>query len=115
MAHSPDIEGILPLHPLEFRILMALSEGSSYGTAIVREIESAEAGRMKLYPANLFRRIRDLLARGWIEECAAPEGADPRRSYVSLTDTGRAALQAEAERLRDLVREAEARDLVPEG
>lgn len=105
----------LPLHPLEFRILMALLDGPSYGTRIVEEIERREAGRGRIYPANLFRRIRDLLSRELLEECAGPAGADPRRTYVRLTRTGRALARAEAERLRELVSEAVERDLLPEG
>jgi DNA-binding PadR family transcriptional regulator len=101
----------LPLHPHDFRILMALIDGPSYGTEIVRGIEAVE-GSAKLYPANLFRRIRDLLQRNWIEECAAPEGTDSRRAYVRLTRMGRQVARAEAERLRDLVRQAAALDLL---
>jgi DNA-binding MarR family transcriptional regulator len=104
----------LPLHPHDFRILMALTGGPSYGTEIVRGIEAAE-GREKLYPANLFRRIRDLLQRGLLEESPAPEGADPRRTYVRLTRRGRLVARAEARRLHDLVREAAALDLLPGG
>jgi len=103
-----------PLHPHDFRILMALAEGPSYGTEIVRGIEAAEAGA-KLYPANLFRRIRDLLERRLIEECDAPDGADTRRTYLRLTREGRQVAQAEAARLRDLVREAAALKLIPGG
>ncbi|MDX1493524.1 MAG: helix-turn-helix transcriptional regulator [Longimicrobiales bacterium] len=95
-------EDHLPLHPLEFRILMALLDGASYGTHIVEAIEAQEEGR-KLYPANLYRRIRSLLADGLIQEAPAPEGADPRRTYLRLTPEGRAVAAAEARRLRDLV------------
>ena len=108
---STKVEAALPLHPHDFRILMALVEGPSYGTEIVRVIEAAE-GSAKLYPANLFRRIRDLLQRGLVEACAAPDGADPRRSYVRLTRLGRQVVRAEAERLRELVRAAAALDLL---
>jgi len=101
-----------PIHPLEFRILMVLTTGPSYGTELVRHIEEAEGDRMTLYPANLFRRVRDLLDRGWIEECAAPEYADPRRTYVRLTETGRGVARTEARRLRDLGREATAHRLL---
>jgi len=103
---------LLPLHPHDFRILMAVSGEPSYGTEIVRSIESAEEGA-KLYPANLFRRIRDLLERGLLEVCPAPEGADPRRSYVRLTPRGQAVARAEARRLQALVREATSLDLLP--
>ncbi|HKJ02082.1 MAG TPA: helix-turn-helix transcriptional regulator [Longimicrobiales bacterium] len=114
MSHDGSAREFLPLHPLEFRILMALARGPSYGTRIVEEIESREPGA-KLYPANLFRRIRDLLARGVLEEATAPEGADPRRTYVRLTAMGRAVARAEAHRLRALVAEADAHELLQEG
>jgi len=115
MKNDPPVRSHLPLHPLEFRILLALLEGPSYGTRIVEEIEKREVGRTKIYPANLFRRIRDLLSRELLEECAAPEGADPRRTYVRLTRTGRAVARAEAERLRELVAEAIDHELLSEG
>ena len=103
----------LPLHPLEFRILLALLGGPSYATRIVEGIEQRERGRTKVYPANLFRRIRDLLAKDLLEECASPEGADPRCTYLRLTATGHEVARAEAERLRELVAEAARHDLLP--
>jgi len=115
MVDQDDASGFLPLHPMEFRILMALLEGPSYGTAIVDEVEAREGPGTHLYPANLFRRIRDLLSRGLLEPCASPEGADPRRSYVRLTRRGRAVARAEARRMRDLVAEATDRRLLPGG
>jgi len=114
MADDRQAREFLPLHPLEFRILMALLSGPSYGSRIVEEIETRERG-MRLYPANLFRRIRDLLARGVLEETTGPEGADPRRSYVRLTELGRAVARAEARRLRALVSDADAYELLQEG
>lgn len=108
-----DVTRYLPLNPLEFRILMALLGGPSYGTQIVEEIESRGDRGRKLYPANLFRRIRDLLGKGLLEETGAPEGADPRRTYLELTDLGRAVARAEAGRLRALVDEAIGHDLLP--
>ncbi|MEM7414933.1 MAG: helix-turn-helix transcriptional regulator [Gemmatimonadota bacterium] len=108
-----DASSHLPLHPLAFRILMAVHEGPSFGTEIVQRIEAAEVGT-KLYPANLYRRIRDLLGDGLLEECASPEGADPRRTYVRLTDAGRAVALAEARRLRALVLDAQAARLLEE-
>ncbi len=102
----------LPLHPHDFRILMALVEGPSFGTEIVRTIEAAEPNT-RLYPANLFRRIRDLLERGLLEDSPTPKDADPRRSYVRLTQVGHEVARAEAHRLNELVREAAALDLLP--
>ncbi|NNF13166.1 MAG: PadR family transcriptional regulator [Gemmatimonadetes bacterium] len=100
-------EDHLPLHPLEFRILLAVLDGPSYGLRIVEEIEARERSVGTLYPANLYRRIRSLLSDGLLAESSPPEGADTRRTYVLLTPLGREVAVAETARLRDLVAEAE--------
>lgn len=102
----------LPLNPVDFRMLLALLDGPSYGTRIVEAIEAREGEWRKLYPANLYRRVRELLNKGVIAECSGPEGADPRRNYVCLTDLGRAVVVAETRRLRELLADAERRDPV---
>lgn len=115
MSRTDPAEGYLPLHPFEMRILMALTEGPSYGTRIVEQIEERIGGREKIYPANLYRRVRDLLKRGLVEEADAPEGADPRRTYVRLTALGTAVARAEARRLQELVEDAARHRLLAEG
>ena len=114
MATRSDVGDHLPLHTLELRILMALVDGPSYGTRIVEEIEAREGGRTKLYPANLYRRIRDLVGRGLLVEADAPEGSDPRRTYLRLTRLGRKVARAEARRLMELVEDAGRHRLLPE-
>lgn len=109
-THDP--ADLLPLHPLEFRILMALLGGPSYGTRIVEEIERRVEDGTTLYPANLFRRIRDLTRKGLLETAPAPEGADPRRTYLRLTRMGRETARAEAVRLRALLSDAVRHDLL---
>lgn len=104
----------LPLHPVEFRVLLALFDGATFGTRLVDRIEAAEP-QLTLYPANLYRRIRDLLDRGLIEEAPAPPEADPRRRYVRVTRLGRAVARAEARRLQALVVEAARHRLLSEG
>ena len=106
MAEPRSVSDHLPLHPLEFRILLSLLDGASFGTRIVEHIEAAESGTRPLYPANLYRRIRDLMSDGLIEEAPAPKGADPRRSYVRITRRGRGVAKAEARRLQALVGDA---------
>lgn len=98
----------LPLHPLEFRILLVLMDGPSHGYRIVKEVEARERELAGIYPANLYRRIRDLLSKGLLEEVDAPEGVetDPRRRYFSPTPLGVGVVKAEARRLENLVGEA---------
>ena len=77
MSRGRSFEHHLPLHPVELRILMSLVEGPSYGTRIVEDVEARERGRVALYPANLYRRIRDLMARDLIEVGAYRAGTTP--------------------------------------
>ena len=100
----------LPLHPLEFRILLVLQNGPAHGYRIVKEIEAREEEMSTIYPGNLYRRIRDLQAKGFLEDTPPPEGGDqdPRRKYFRPTPLGEAVARAEALRLESLVREARA-------
>jgi DNA-binding PadR family transcriptional regulator len=108
------IERYLPLHPLEFRILLVLLDGPSHGYRIVKAIEELVGDQRRIYPANLYRRIRDLLERGLIEETAAPAGeeSEGRRTYVAVSRLGRQVARAEAERLESLVADARQRRLL---
>jgi DNA-binding PadR family transcriptional regulator len=108
------VEDRLPLHPTELRILMSLLDGPSYGTRIVEDVESRERGRVALYPANLYRRIRDLMARELIEVTDSPAGSDPRRTYLRMTRLGRSVARAEVRRLQELLKEAADQGLMPD-
>lgn len=102
---------MIPIHALELRILIVVSEGPTHGYRIVKEVEALEGGRFKLYPANLYRRIRDLLARGLIEATEAPsseESSENRRNYFRITHLGREVVKAEIMRLEELVTDARA-------
>jgi DNA-binding PadR family transcriptional regulator len=105
---APDLQSFLPLHPLELRILLVLAEGDSHGYSIVRQIEERERHLPKIYPANLYRRIRDLARKSLVEECKPPVGAeaDPRRRYFRVTELGQAVLRAEVARMESLMAEA---------
>ena len=106
------VEELLPLHPLEFRILLALLDGPSYGTRIVESVEASADGGARLYPANLYRRIRSLRSQGLLEEADPPADADPRRSYLRVTGFGRRVAAAEARRLKELLADAVTHDLL---
>ncbi|MBW3533943.1 MAG: PadR family transcriptional regulator [Gemmatimonadetes bacterium] len=118
MATSePDtVSSHLPLHPLELRILLVLAgEGAAHGYRIVKAIEDRDGTVLRIFPANLYRRIRDLSARGLLEEAPVPPDeaqADPRRRYFRLTDLGRAVARADAARLAGLVQHARKVDIL---
>ena len=111
---SPPPESFLPLHPLEFRILMILLEAPSHGYAVVQEIEASGEAPGKIYPANLYRRIRDLLARGLIQEVSPTQVASPdaRRRYFRPTSLGGEVVRAETRRLQALLSEAQGRGVL---
>lgn len=105
----PDAASFLPLHALELRILLAVMEAPSHGYRIVKEIEAKEGDRFRIHPANLYRRIRDLAAKGLIEEAPAPEGEqnpDRPRTFFVATELGRRVARGELSRLEELVLDA---------
>jgi DNA-binding PadR family transcriptional regulator len=106
--HAPDPTRFLPLHPLEFRVLLVLLDGPAHGYRIVKAIEEREKDIPSIYPGNLYRRIRDLLGKGLVEEVSPPSAVDtdPRRKYFAPTVLGEAVARAEGKRLQALVREA---------
>jgi DNA-binding PadR family transcriptional regulator len=108
--HKSDPIDFLPLHALEFRILLVLLDGPAHGYRIVKEVEARESEISGIYPGNLYRRIRDLLSKGLLEDVAAPAGvdADPRRRYFNPTSLGTAVARAEGRRLEKLLRDARA-------
>ncbi len=104
------------LTPAALHILMSLAEGERHGYGIKREVEERTDGSLSLGPGTLYEAIHRMLGSGWIEEAegtGAPSRGRPRRSY-RITDEGRRQMEAELSRLRDIVRYAQRRDLMPE-
>jgi DNA-binding PadR family transcriptional regulator len=105
----------LPLRPAVLHILLALCRADSHGLGIARDVDRATDGTVELGPGTLYRSLKDMSERGLIREVAAPDaGADPRRRYYSITESGRALVTAEARRLARLVRTARELDILPE-
>ncbi len=108
-------ESFLPLTPAVFHILLVLLGGERHGYAIMREVETSTGGTFHLGPGTLYRSIRQLLALGLIaagEERVDPSLTDERRKYYRITERGRWAARAEAERLAQLIRLAQERALL---
>lgn len=89
------------------QILLALGDEAKHGYAIMQDLADATSGRFTILPGTLYSTIKTLLARGLIEECAAPRGeasSDERRRYYRVTRAGRTVAATETRRLADLVR-----------
>jgi DNA-binding PadR family transcriptional regulator len=115
---SLDPEKHLPLTPAVFHILLALADGERHGYAIMRDVTASTAGQIQMGPGTLYGTIKRMIAAELIEESdERPDPAldDERRRYYRLTGFGRRVAAAEAERLAQLVRLAQARQLVGEG
>src|SRR6266581_8908753 len=108
---SPD--DLLPLKPLHFLMLLALTNGDRHAYGIKKDL-AAQGPHRDLGPGTLYRSIEQLIAAGLIEESdrrPVRELDDERRRYYHLTAFGRRVAIAEAERLADLVRAAAVRRL----
>jgi DNA-binding PadR family transcriptional regulator len=96
--------------------MLVLADRENHGYAIMREVAVNTNGKMRLGPGSLYGTIKRMLADGWIEELDErpdPKLDDERRRYYRLTGVGRRLVQAEAERLEQLVRVARGKNLLP--
>src|SRR5438093_417435 len=114
--HGRDPESMLPLTPAVFHILLALVDSERHGYGIMQEVGARTEGKVRMGPGTLYGSIKRMLADGLIEESGErpdPTLDDERRRYYRLTDAGRRAAVAEAQRLADLVGIARAKRLLP--
>ena len=112
-----DARSHLPLRPVDFVLLLALSEGEAHGYALVRDIEARTDGAVRLEPGNLYRVIRRLLDEGLVAQAdrrRAADLGDERRRYYRLTPLGARVARLEAHRLRALLATPAARALAGE-
>jgi DNA-binding PadR family transcriptional regulator len=111
------IDGMLPLPPATFHILMAVSDEDRHGYAIIQDVEARTGGDLRLSAGTLYRSIQRMLEQGLLVEAKrrpAPALDDERRRYYSITPFGTAVARAEMGRLTQLIRLARARGLTPE-
>ncbi len=105
---KPAPEQHLPLHPLEFQVLLSLAEGVTHAYDVVQRIEARQPEWNQILPTNLYRRIWRLTSAGLLEEVEIDVSADDRpRKYFAITTLGRRVAEAEANRLRGLLVQAE--------
>jgi DNA-binding PadR family transcriptional regulator len=102
-----DPNKFLPLKPHWFHIMLSLAGGEQHGYGIMQEVLNRTTGKVRLWPATLYGSIKRLIEAQLIEESderPAPELDDARRRYYRLTSLGKRVLDAECDRLQELVR-----------
>ncbi len=107
----PIPEDFLPLPPATFHILLSLAEDDRHGYGIIQDVAARTGGALKLSAGTLYRSIQRMLEQGLLletQERPAPDLDDERRRYYRITPLGRAVACAEATRLAQLVRFAQA-------
>jgi DNA-binding PadR family transcriptional regulator len=103
----PKPQEFLPLKTNWFHILLSLAGEDQHGYGIMQEVLERTGGKVRLWPATLYGSLKRLIEAGLIEESGerpARELDDARRRYYRLTRLGRRVLEAESERLQELVR-----------
>jgi DNA-binding PadR family transcriptional regulator len=101
-----DPKRFLPLKPQWFHILLSLAGGEQHGYGIMQEVLNRTTGKVRLWPATLYGSIKRLIEAELIGESdgrPAPEEDDARRRYYKLTPLGKRVLEAECDRLQELV------------
>ena len=116
-SKHPDVESFLPLPPVTFHILIALTDGDRHGYAIIQDIAARTDGEVKLGAGTLYRSIQrmqdqDLIAETWERPNSTKD--DERRRYYRITSLGTAVARAEMRRLSRLVKLARASGLAPQ-
>jgi DNA-binding PadR family transcriptional regulator len=100
------VRAFLPLKSQWFEIMLALAGGEQHGYGIMQDVLNRTTGKVRLWPATLYGSIKRLIEADLIEESdkrPAPADDDARRRYYRLTSLGKHVLDAECERLQELV------------
>ena len=99
----------VPLKAVPHLILLLLAEQSTYGVELLARLEERSGGTIRLNPGSLYRFIARLVDDGLIAplktEAVGANGS--QRKLYGVTELGRAALRAEAERQAELLTMAE--------
>ena len=112
MTRTPTPQACLPLTPVVFAILLALSSGEKHGYAIMKEAAAPEGGTVKLGPGTLYGSIDRMIRDNLVEETGFTD--DARRRYYRITTSGHKVFSAELARISSVVRAARSKAL-PKG
>ena len=97
-----------PLSEPVLLILLSLADTPRHGYALLKDIETLSRGRVRLSTGTLYGALRRLLEDRWIERFAQEDTSREKQAY-RLTSAGRAQLECELDRMKQLTRAAGAR------
>lgn len=72
-----------------------------HGYGIMQNVEKLSGGRVRLAAGTLYGALNTLIGKGWI--AALPGDGDSRQKKYRITESGKSALKAEIDRLRELL------------
>lgn len=99
-----------PLSTAAQYILLALASEDLHGYGIIQEISRHTEGAYRIGPGTLYDNLKKLMdAKLVVDAPRASRDKDDDRRFYRLTPAGRAALQAEVDRLHGIVLEAQLR------
>ena len=110
-SRNEDPRSFLPLNTLGFRVLLVLMDGDLHGYGIAKEVERRDPSLGRIFPTNLYRRLRDMTERGLLEELPTLGNGAQKRLF-KITKLGRLVAKEEARRLEALVLDAQKHDLL---
>ncbi len=91
--------GEIALTEATYYILLSLI-APQHGYGIMQQTEQMSHGRVRLAAGTLYGALNTLCDKGWIIQLPVEDGS--RRKEYKLTERGRAILQSEVARLREL-------------
>ena len=94
----------LALTESTYYILLSLCS-PQHGYGIMQQTEALSHGRVRLAPGTLYGALNSMCEKGWILQLPVEDGS--RKKEYRLTESGRAVLKNEIERLKELVRNGE--------
>ncbi len=92
---------ILPLSPVVFSILLALSASEKHGYAIMKQAALPEGGGVIMGPGTLYGSLDRMMRTGLVEETGVTD--NERRRYYRITKFGSEVFSAEAARLARVI------------
>jgi len=83
-----------------YYILLSLFE-PMHGYGIMQKVKTLSCGRVSLGAGTLYGAISTLVEKGWIRPYEST--SDDRKKEYVITDTGKAMVRSELERLEELI------------